>query len=94
MTPAKQAARIYGEDNTVNIRDAIRYAYETREDVNTRGAVTDDDVKAALAALAEDPFWIDVIKTDYRGAKLPELGRALETQITIARALRLQQPMV
>ncbi len=93
MSTAKQAAEIHGKQNTVNIRDALRYAIDTKSDFGTDGAVTDADVYAALKALAANPVWIACIKRDYRGDKLADMGRLLDLQISVARAPRLQQAM-
>ncbi len=84
---------IYGENNLVRTRDALRYADETREDVNTPSAVRDEDVKSALSMLADNPVFIACIKADHRGQRLEDMGRMLDMHITIARAERLQWPM-
>ncbi len=93
MSTAKQAAEIYGKQNTVSIDDALQYAIDTKSDFGTVGAVTDADVYAALKALADDPVWIACIKRDYREDRLADMGRVLDLEISVARAPRLQQAM-
>ena len=88
-----QPKDLYGEDNIVSIRDAIGYAEKTRDDVDTRGAVTKDDVKTAFSKLADDDVFIACFMVDHRKQNLNDMGRVVDTQILLERALRLQQPM-
>ncbi len=88
-----QPKDLYGKDNTVAFRDALRYAQDTRADKDRRGEVTREDVKEALCALCDDPAWLDRLRNDYRDEDKMEIGRWVTLQIDIQRALRLRQAM-
>ncbi len=92
-----QPKDLYGEDNTVAITTAIRYASETRTDKDCWTELTREDVKSALCAICDDPAWLDDLRSDYRDKNEDEgetdAGRTLFTQFDIQRALRLRQAM-
>ena len=87
------AEQLYGPDNLVDIRKAIRYAQDTRYAKDGRAAVTREDVKEALCKLCDDPEFIDHLRKYYREEDETEIGRTVAVQIDIARAQRLQDAM-
>ncbi len=87
MSTAKQAAEIYGKQNTVNIRDALELAQKNRNDVTT------DDVCYALERFLKNTALIQAVADDYQNQDHTEIGRMFSIQVDLFRAEQLQQAM-
>jgi hypothetical protein len=82
-----QPKHLYGEDNTVAFRDALKLAKKNRNDVIT------DDVSDALGRLLKNTDLIKAIADDYPNQDHTEIGRIVSIQIDLLRAEQLQQAM-